>query len=318
MAKNYLVFDTEYPVEAIALSPDGRVIATVDANVSGGQQGELSDRIQLWQLDASEPKLLNTLENQTDEILRLEFTADGKRLVASSYDGKIDVWDWQSGKIQRRTSNLYSKHGVFSLNPNSQLIAGNFHGSTFVNLNTGLPSNDTIKLRQNKDASPIAFSKDAQLFASVNNRVDGNSAIALWSLDSSATRQQKVRDNYRPIPVGKYWSNQKNDSVTAKPSLNKPASLGSDPQAIALAGLGLKDEAANQDLALSYPEANSARVTLTQGNLADDSVRSIRYLLEFAPYGAATQKQWQIVWAGEQFQCQSGRGHQDWSSDLCQ
>ena len=130
-------FDTEYPVEAIALSPDGRVMATVDANVSAGQQGEKSNQIQLWQIDTPEPKLLRTLDGHANDIAQLEFTADGKRLVSSSYDGKINVWNWQQGTIYRQTNNLRSKDGVFSLSSNSQLIAGNFHSSILTNLRTG-------------------------------------------------------------------------------------------------------------------------------------------------------------------------------------
>jgi hypothetical protein len=51
--------------------------------------------------------------------------------------------------------------------------------------------------------------------------------------------------------------------------------------------------------------------------LSKVQVADVRYLIEFAPYGNAAAEQWQIIWAGEQFKCQSGRGHQDWGTDLC-
>ena len=139
-------FDTKYAVEAIALSPDGTVMATVDANVSAGQQGEKSNQIQVWQIDAPEPKLLTTLDGHANDIAQLQFTADGKRLVSSSYDGKINVWNWQQETSNRSTNNLHSKDGVFSLSANSQLIAGNFHSSTMTNLRTGLPLRNVMKL----------------------------------------------------------------------------------------------------------------------------------------------------------------------------
>ena len=68
---------------------------------------------------------------------------------------------------------------------------------------------------------------------------------------------------------------------------------------------------------VEYPNDDLATVIITQTNLLDDSVSGIRYLVEFAPYGETTQNKWQVVWAGEQFKCRQGRGHQEWSPDLC-
>ena len=185
-------FATKNPVEAITLSPDGTIMATVDANLSGDQKQEHSldqqrknHQIQLWQLGSSQPKLLKALKGHDNEILQLEFTADGKRLVSSSYDGKINVWHWRQGTIQRNTSNLYSENGVFSLSANSQLIAGNFHSSTMINLITGLPLRNTLKFRQKKETSLMAFNSQHQLFAKVTNKIDSKSLINLWSAENS-------------------------------------------------------------------------------------------------------------------------------------
>ena len=315
-------FDTEYPVEAIALSNDGSVMATVDANISGGQQGEKFNQIQLWQLDSTKPKLLNTLDGHDNEIVRLKFTTDGTRLVSSSYDGKINIWNWRQGTIDRKTNNLHSDDGVFSLSGNSQLIAGNFHSSTMTSLATGLPLRNTRKLRQ-KRVNIMAFNPQSQIFAEVENNIDRNSRINLWSVDNSATAtQENIKDSYRAIPILKYWTNQEQQIIqpviqSAAPQKQKPSSIGIDPQAIALSGLGLKEIVEAEKVETEYIKDNLARVTITQTNLTDDSVAAIRYLLEFAPYDADTDKKWQLVWAGEQFKCRQERGRQDWSSDLC-
>jgi len=318
--KKLFSFDLEYPVEAIALSPDGTVMATVDANVTGGSQGEKSNQIQLWQLDSPQPKLLNTLDGHDNEIVRLQFTTDGKQLVSSSYDGKINLWNWQQGTVDRNDI-FYSDRGVFSLNRNSQLIAGNFHSSTMTSLVTGLPLRNTRKLRPEETASVMAFHPQSQIFATVANRVDGNSAINFWSVENpSLTPPPSVKDGYRKIPFIKYWTSQEQPQRQSVELPPKKSSIGTDPQAIALSALGLTEvvESEQESVTVEYPQANRANVTITQTNLPDDSVASIRYLVQFAPYGAATAKKWQVVWAGEQFQCQTGRGHQDWSADLCQ
>ena len=318
--KKLFSFDTKYPVDAIALNPDSTVMATVDANVSGGQQGEKSNEIQLWKLNASKPELLKTLDGHANDIARLEFTADGKRLVSSSYDGKINVWNWQQGTTHRQTNNLYSNDGVFSLSPNSQLIAGNFHSSILTNLRTGLPLTNAIKLPRRQETAILAFSPQAKLFARVQNKIDANSSIDLWSAeDSTPADAANAEGSYKSTAIAKYWTNQAqpNISQASQPQITKPVSIGTDVKAIALSGLGLT-EAAESEVRVEYPSDNLATVTLVRNNLRDDSVAAIRYLLKFAPYGNAADKKWQVVWVGEQFKCQSGRGHQDWSADLCQ
>ncbi|MFM2313876.1 MAG: hypothetical protein RLZZ04_3152 [Cyanobacteriota bacterium] len=328
--KKLFSFATTSAVEAIALSPDGAVMATVDANAAG-KLPEQSNQIQLWQLDGTKPELLKTLDSDGNNIAQLEFTPsgdrgafpEGNRLVSSSYDGKINVWDWHQGSISRKTNNLYSDEGVFSLSGTGQLIAGNFHSATMTNLATGLPLRNTAQLGQQK-SGVMAFNPQQQLFARVENKVDRNSLINLWSADSAQpAKQQSLRDNYQAIPVNKYWINQAQATtppIAESPELQiqKPVSIGKDPQAIAVAGLGLTEVApSGQAVEMEQVTDNLTRVTITQTNLADDSVAQRRYLVEFAPYGEVNAQQWQIIWAGEQFKCQSGRGHQDWNPDLC-
>lgn len=315
-------FATKSAVEAIALSPDGAVMATVAANAAGKPR-EQSNQIQLWQLDGTKPELLKTLDSDGNDIAQLEFTPVGEHLVSSSYDGKINVWNWHQGTISRKTNNLYSDEGVFSLSGTGQLIAGNFHSATMTNLATGLPLRNTAQLGQQK-SSVMAFNPQQPLFARVENQVDRNSVINFWSADSTPPAQQpSLRDSYLAIPVNKYWINQaqaKTPPIAASQAsqIEKPVSIGKDPQAIALAGLGLTEVApSEQAVEMEQVTDNLTRVTITQTKLADDSVAQRRYLVEFAPYGGANAQQWQIIWAGEQFKCQSGRGQQDWNPDLC-
>ena len=121
------------------------------------------------------------------------------------------------------------------------------------------------------------------------------------------TRQaQTDRENYKLIPLTKL---AKSNSLS-----------GNDPKAVALAAFGQMDlEGGSQDVKVEYPQPNQAVVTVTQIGLADDSVRGIRYRAELVPTSKSSQvgKQWEMVWAGSQFTCQPGRGHQDWSTELC-
>lgn len=115
--------------------------------------------------------------------------------------------------------------------------------------------------------------------------------------------------------------NRENYKSIALTQLSKTESLiGDEPKAIALAAFGDVDsEGGSRDVKVEYPQPDRAVVIITQTGVADDSVRAIRYRAELAPTSKSSQtgKQWKMVWAGSQFTCQPGRGHQDWSMKLC-
>ena len=320
--KKLFSFDTEYPLEAIAIHPQGKIMATVDANTTGGEGGEQSNRIQLWQLERDESVLLNTLDGHANDIARIEFTPDGQKLVSSSYDGKINVWNWQEGTLEGKTNNLYSNNGLFSLSADSRLIAGNFYSSAMTDLITGLPLRNIMTKSSREKTKLMAFSPQGNLLVRVKPSPESDrSLIQFWQIDGSqAKKTPTARNNYRPLPLAEYWQNRKSrDSDTMKVNTDKPAAIGKDPQAIALSALGLREttESESEQIELDYPQENLAVVTITQTNLADDSVAAIRYRVEFAPYGGQDQKQWQVIWAGQQFQCRRDRSHQDWGKNLC-
>jgi cytoskeletal protein RodZ len=113
------------------------------------------------------------------------------------------------------------------------------------------------------------------------------------------------RENYKPISLTKI--------ADAK------ALASNDPKALALSAFGnIESEGGSRDVTVDYPQPNQAIVTITQTGVADDSVGAIRYRVELQPEKSAqTGKQWEIVWAGSQVKCHPGRGHQDWSTELC-
>lgn len=95
---------------------------------------------------------------------------------------------------------------------------------------------------------------------------------------------------------------------------------GSDPKAIALKAFGqIESEGGSRQVEMTNPQPDKAEVTITQTGVADDSVGAIRYRVEFVSTSstAQTDKPWQMVWAGSQQKCQVGRGHQDWSNEIC-
>jgi hypothetical protein len=96
--------------------------------------------------------------------------------------------------------------------------------------------------------------------------------------------------------------------------------LGSDPKAIAGAVFGAKGDSGEgnyfETIALHQADPKRPIVILTKMNLSDDSVRGIRYRLEFQP-NPTPEATWQMVWAGQQQICWQGRGPQTWTTQHC-
>ena len=60
--------------------------------------------------------------------------------------------------------------------------------------------------------------------------------------------------------------------------------------------------------------AANATVTVTIDNLADDSIAAVRYELRFEDFGNDAIRLAAGSWSQR---CQPGRGHQDFSTELC-
>jgi hypothetical protein len=70
-----------------------------------------------------------------------------------------------------------------------------------------------------------------------------------------------------------------------------------------------------ENIEVNLDNPSSPTVTITQLNLADDSVFGMRHLFQFEP--TLNAPKWRLVWVGYQTKCQPNRGHQFWSKELC-
>jgi hypothetical protein len=124
---------------------------------------------------------------------------------------------------------------------------------------------------------------------------------------ATTAQAQAHRKNYKPLSLS--------EIVQGKPL------TGDDPKALTLSVFGNVEsqEGGSQEVTVDYPQSDLAVVTITRMGVADDSIGGIRYRAEFVATSKQTSpgKQWKLVWAGSQMKCQQGRGHQDWSTELC-
>jgi WD40 repeat protein len=103
----------DYGLTTLALSPDGRVLA------SGS--GFEDPAIRVW--DAATGRLLRQLDGDTGWVCKLAFTRDGRRLISAATDQTIRFWDasnWIETKVLRgHTDEVYA----VAISESAQLVA---------------------------------------------------------------------------------------------------------------------------------------------------------------------------------------------------
>jgi len=77
------------PVYALALSPDGKTLATGSRDAS----------IRIW--EANTGKLLRTFQGHTADVNALSFSPDGKTLASGGKDQNIRIWDLEPNDLHR-------------------------------------------------------------------------------------------------------------------------------------------------------------------------------------------------------------------------
>ena len=177
-----------YMQEAVAVSPDGRQIATL-----AYQQREsrlYNTRVHLWNLqDGKHLFEMKWSEPLAEKSMSIAFSADGQSVVTGTRDGKVRVWDLASR--QEVLSHQAVKGEVSSLAFSRDGQWMGIAGSQEVALWRWLEGIEPERLLKRSDghrgASSVAFSPDGKWFATASSERNG---IRVWDL---ATRQLKWR-----------------------------------------------------------------------------------------------------------------------------
>ncbi|MEM7578916.1 MAG: peptidoglycan-binding domain-containing protein [Cyanobacteria bacterium P01_A01_bin.80] len=145
-------------------------------------------------------------------------------------------------------------------------------------------------------AAVINFQKSQQLIP------DGIVGEKTWTKLNAVLQENNPRFDFRVISVQEFISSNGIKDFNPKSIAVQLFNNSFDEE-------GRKSE----DISVAYPTRETAVIVYTIIGLADDSVGGIRNRIELK----RNQNKWEIVWVGEQYKCQLGRGHQDWSGSLC-
>ncbi|MEW2397824.1 helix-turn-helix domain-containing protein [Streptomyces sp. NPDC046862] len=155
------------PVRTLAFTPDGRTLAVVNVEDSGGDQVTL--------LDAATGRTQRTIKPSSRSPLTLAFSPDGRTLAtASASNGLVETWDARIGRLQ----------DSFSVSADVESLAFSSDGRTLATSSArGVQLWDlaTSQLRRTlptRSPGVVAFSPDGRTLA-----ISTGHTVELWNVD---------------------------------------------------------------------------------------------------------------------------------------
>ncbi len=173
-------------IRSVAFSPDGQYILSA----SGGFTDVIDPIIRLWNTETGE--IESYLEGHEAQVLSVAFSPIEWRALSSSQDGKIILWDLQSG-IPITT---FEAHDGLAINAVAYSPDGKFFVSggsdkqvTVWDLNTGKPLRNLIGTEgqaHGDEVTSVAYSKDGKYILSTSGAFERSvdNTIKVWDAET--------------------------------------------------------------------------------------------------------------------------------------
>jgi len=168
-------------IDATALSPDGRVLAT-----------SCYDVVFFW--DAATARRIGAVETGAEHMMGLAFDPTGRFLAAGSWDHSLLILDWQAGRVERALAAQNVLSVAFS--PDGRLVAaGGIEDLRVWDVATG-------RLQQFDGASDgkfIAFSPNGERIALLTNTKSIDQRLDVWNVADARRVWSVVGDISGPL-----------------------------------------------------------------------------------------------------------------------
>ena len=155
-----------FPVTAIALSPNGKILAS----------GSMNGSIQLWNIATGSK--IRTLQGHSDRIESVAFSPDGKTLASGSNDETIKLWNVATGtEIGSVQGSFFSVYSV-TFSPNGKTLVSGSSDGTIKLWDVSTTKEILTLLGHTAKVSAVAFSPDGKILASGSD----DRIIKLWNV----------------------------------------------------------------------------------------------------------------------------------------
>lgn len=175
--------DTTIPVQAVAFSPNSKMIAT----------GSWHDKVQLWWVE--DGQLISELKKaHQSSVQAVAFSADGNWLASADEEGVIAIWRADNGVLLRSWEAHRGPITAVTFSPDSQTLLSSSLDKT-VGLWQVEGDAPLMLLQKHEEAvTQVIFSHDGQRFFSASR----DRTAVLWRLDATSwlrLRRQEVQAN---------------------------------------------------------------------------------------------------------------------------
>ncbi|MFP4099602.1 protein kinase domain-containing protein [Coleofasciculus sp.] len=165
-------------VEAVAISPDGLILASGSADATA----------MLWQL--SEGREYHTLNGHLERVCAVAFTPDSQYLATGSYDQTIKLWQVQNGQLILTLTGHKKWISSLAISPDGQILASGSNDGTIKLWHIQQGRELQALTGHTSYINDVAISPDGESIASVS----GDGTVKLWQI-STGEEQDSFGDS---------------------------------------------------------------------------------------------------------------------------